>query len=167
VATDELTHTGAARTRARIYLNDHRAGAAGGLLLARRCLANNRDTLLGADLERLVTELEEDASSLEEVMRRLDVPSDRVKRAAAWAGERLGRLKPNGQLTGYSPLSRLLELELLLAGIDAKRSLWRSLAVAALAELDGIDFERLIERATDQRQRVEHHHEAAARAALL
>ena len=34
----------------------------------------------------------------------------------------VGRFKLNGQLRGYSPLSRLVELEILMAGIDAKRS---------------------------------------------
>ena len=35
----------------------------------------------------------------------------RAKDGAAWVAEKLGRLKTNGQLTGYSPLSRLVELE--------------------------------------------------------
>lgn len=34
--------------------------------------------------------------------------------------EKLGRLKPNGQLHGYSPLSRVIELEGLYLGISGK-----------------------------------------------
>ena len=41
--------------------------------------------------------------------------------------EKLGRLKPNGQILGYSPLSRLVELETLALGITGKRSLWEAL----------------------------------------
>jgi hypothetical protein len=36
-------------------------------------------------------------------------------------------LKLNGQLRGYSPLSRLDELELLQIGVAGKRRLWRAL----------------------------------------
>jgi hypothetical protein len=46
---------------------------------------------------------------------------DKVKNIAAWGIEKVGRLKLNGQLTGYSPLSRVVELEGLLAGIAGKR----------------------------------------------
>ncbi len=44
-------------------------------------------------------------------MAALGVPQDRVKNAMGWGAEKLGRLKPNGQLTGYSPLSRMVELK--------------------------------------------------------
>jgi hypothetical protein len=46
-----------------IYLNDHLAGAMGGIELARRALRNNRGTPLAADLERLVREIDEDRVS--------------------------------------------------------------------------------------------------------
>ena len=50
-----------------------------------------------------------------------------------------GRLKPNGQLTGYSPLSRLVELEGLSLGITGKLGLWRALLglVPGEPRLDG------------------------------
>jgi hypothetical protein len=76
------------------------------------------------------------------------------------------RLKLNGWMVGYSPLSRLLELEMLLAGIDAKRSLWRSLAAAALPELHDVDLDLLTRRASQQRERMVGHHEQAAVAAF-
>ena len=61
-------------------------------------------------------QIEEDVDSLQEVMDRLDVKPDRVKEAMGWTAEKLGRLKLNGQLLGYSPLSRLVELEGLMLG---------------------------------------------------
>ena len=42
---------------------------------------------------------------------------DRLKVAGAWAGEKAGRLKLNGHLTGYSPQSRVIELEGLVVGV--------------------------------------------------
>jgi hypothetical protein len=135
-----------------IYLNDHLAGATAGSALARRALANNRGTELGAVLARIASEIEEDRMELLRVMRLLEVEPGTVKRAVAVAAERLGRLKLNGRLTGYSPLSRVLEIEGLIMGIEGKRNLWLNLRDGAqLAKrLEGVDLDRLIERAERQ-----------------
>ena len=158
--------TTGARTRLRIYVNDHRAGAAGGVSIARRCRDNNLGTALGVELQRIVSEIEEDATTLTQLAQRCSLPASPVKLALAWAGERAGRLKLNGQVRGYSPLSRLLELELLIAGIDAKTELWRSLGAAELPELAGVDFEALAARAIAQHEALQPHHDDAARAAF-
>ena len=44
-------------------------------------------------------------------MEDLGFDSDTMKDLGGWALEKVGRLKLNGQLTGYSPLSRVVELE--------------------------------------------------------
>ena len=49
------------------------------------------------------------------------------RRSARGRSRRSGRLKPNGQLTGYSPLSRVVELEGLALGITGKLALWKAL----------------------------------------
>ena len=151
-----------------IYLNDHLAGATVGSELSRRALGSNRGTPLGVFLEGLHREIEEDRRSVLLVMSRLGVRPDRVKKAVAWLGERAGRLKPNGQLRGYSPLSRLVELEGLCLGVEGKLSLWRSLehAVGGDPRLAGIDFESLARRAEAQRESLEAHRVEAARTAL-
>ena len=149
-----------------IYLNDHRGGSAGGVALARRSQSNNQGSPLGDELAVIVRALEHDAATLSAIAARLSVPDDPIKRAFARAGELVGRLKTNGRLTAYSPLSRLLELEMLLAGIDAKRSLWRSLNTLAIGELSDFDFEELEQRATTQRTRLIPFHTQAARDAL-
>ena len=59
-------------------------------------------------------------------MAQLSFEGSRLKELVALAGEKVGRLKPNGQVRGYSPLSRLLELETLSVGISGKLALWRS-----------------------------------------
>jgi hypothetical protein len=146
----------------KIYLNDHLAGSAGGVELARRLVSNNEgDATFGSPLRTLRDEIEVDRGALEQLMGELGVHRDRLKPAAAWAAEKLGRLKPNGQLTGYSPLSRLLELELLCLGITGKLQLWRELERTG-PEVDGFDFARLAARAEDQRARVEGLHFQAA-----
>jgi hypothetical protein len=142
-----------------IYLNDHVMGSVGGIELARRCLRSNRGTQLGSFLAILLDEILEDRRTLENVMARLDVPVDRRKIVAASVGERLARLKLNGQLFGYSDLSRVIELEALCAGVAIKGRLWRSLQQIEDADrrLDDIDFVQLAERASTQLEGLERH----------
>jgi hypothetical protein len=150
------------------YLNDHLGGSATGRELARRALANNRGNEYGSVLEDVARQIEEDVDTLEAVMGRLGVKPDRVKEAMGWTVEKLGRLKLNGQLLGYSPLSRLVELEGLMLGITGKRAMWVALS-SVLADdprLDGFDLEHLAERAREQRRAVERLRRQAAREAL-
>lgn len=152
-----------------IYLNDHLAGSRAGLELARRSLRNNEDSPLGDDLVRLVREIEEDRETLEELMDLTDVRRASVKEGGAWLAERLGRLKMNGRLVGYSPLSRLEELEGLRLGIEGKRSLWTNLSEvrAGVDAWEGVDFASLIARAESQIELLESHRSEAARQAFL
>jgi hypothetical protein len=152
----------------RIYLNDHLAGSAAGRELAKRCLTKNRGNPLGKYLEELLPQIEEDKAVLESILDRLGEPKGRVKPAVAWAVEKVGRLKLNGQLTGYSALSRLLEVEGLCLGIEGKLSLWQSLRELEPSEarLGSYDFDSMIERALHQREVLEEHRREAARVAF-
>ena len=140
-----------------IYLNDHLAGATGGAQLARRALRANRGTPFEAALERLATEIEEDRAALADVMDRLGVARDPLKVLAGWSAEKLGRAKLNGRITGYSPYSRVLELEMLALGVEGKRALWRALerVAGADARLTGVDLPALAGRADAQRRLIE------------
>lgn len=149
-----------------IYLNDHLAGAALGVELARRLRASNEgDAELGEPLAVICAEIEADRRTLLEVMQRLGINRCIAKPAAAWVAEKLGRLKLNGQLRGYSPLSRLVELEGLSIGIAGKLQLWQALQHTLGKGLGEFDFGRLAERAARQREAVERLRlDAAARA---
>ena len=149
-----------------IYLNDHLAGSTAGARLARRLWASNEDDPeFGPDLAEVCTEVEADREELRAVMDRLGVSKSVLKPVAAILGERLGRLKPNGRLRGYSPLSRLDELELLQVGVAGKRRLWRALDQTHREDLPEFELGTLAERATEQLRRLEALHlKAAARA---
>jgi hypothetical protein len=148
-----------------IYLNDHLAGATGGVELARRLRASNRgNDAVGPPLDRICGEIEEDRATLEQVIDRLGFSQSRVKPAGAWVAEKVGRLKLNGRLRGYSPLSRVLELEGLLIGITGKRALWKTLAELEGVECLGIDFAQLAARAAEQRSAVDDLHRIAVTA---
>lgn len=146
-----------------IYLNDHLAGATLGVELARRLRSSNRgDAEFGEPLAKICAEIEEDYEALVRLMDRLGVDRNPVKPTLARVAERLGRLKLNGQLRGYSPLSRVLELEGLAGGIGLKLQLWNALEQNFGETLDGFDFHALAERADRQGQQVEDLHLAAA-----
>ena len=98
------------------YLQDHRAGAEFGSDLARRLADENPGTPHEDFFVGLAAEIEQDVEVLEGIMDRFGVRKAILKTAGAEIGEKLGRLKPNDELTGYSPLSRVLELETLRAG---------------------------------------------------
>jgi len=147
-----------------IYLNDHLAAAVGAVQLARRAARQNRGLEYGEALERLATEIDEDRHALLDLMKQLGVRGDRVKLLASVAGEKLGRFKLNGELTRYSPLSRLEELELLSLGVEGKLALWRALRANVDAD---VDFDALIQRATAQRRRLERLRVKAAAEALV
>jgi hypothetical protein len=149
-----------------IYLRDHHAGAVAGLNLARRVASENEGTAYAADLADLAAEIEEDRLTLESIMDHLGVGRDQLKDLAASAGEKLGRLKPNGRWREYSPLSRLVELEALALGVSAKLALWRSLREAVGEGIDGIAFATLETRAEGQRARLEDLRRRAAGDAL-
>jgi hypothetical protein len=147
----------------RIYLQDHLAGSTGGLELVRRARSANEGTPYGDPLAQLADDIEADRRSLESIMEDLGFGADRAKNIAFWAAEKAGRLKLNGQLTGYSPLSRMTELEGLITGVNGKRSLWLTLrdVAGSLPELDADRIGRLVERAEQQLETL---HELRSRA---
>ena len=140
-----------------IYLNDHLAGATAGTDLAKRLAAGERNWSGGPALRELSEEVEQDRATLIEIMRMLDVPVRQYKVLAAWAVEKLGRLKLNGRLLGRSPLSRLVELEAMQLGVEGKAAAWKTLR--ARADTDqrlGADLlDELINRAREQAGRLE------------
>jgi hypothetical protein len=140
-----------------IYLADHLAAAAAGLALVRRAARSNTGTRTGETLRRLAAEIDEDRHTLRRLVTDLGFTGSKPKEVVAWAAEKVGRLKRNGQLRGYSPLSRVLELEALSVGIAGKLALWETLQRVPdhRRRLRASELRHLIERARRQREEVE------------
>jgi hypothetical protein len=150
------------------YLQDHRAGAEMGSDLAHRLADENRETPYHDFLVGLAHEIDQDVAVLEDIMGRFGVGRATLKTAGAKVAEKLGRLKPNDQLAGYSPLSRVLELEGLRSGVQGKLALWDSLAQIAPHEerLDVDEIGGLQAKAERQLSGLREHHMMAAREAF-
>jgi hypothetical protein len=151
-----------------IYLQDHYGGASFGAELARRARGENEGTDLGEVLARIAREIEEDRTELRAIMARLDVGPDRAKVLGGWAMEKAGRLKLNGRLLGYAPLSPVLELEGLISGVRGKLALWRALRGIAPGEprLDVAELDRLAARAELQLEALQEEHDRLTREVL-
>lgn len=150
--TESTTAADPALIHLGIYLNDHYAGATGGLELFRRAANSHSGTEAGHLLGGLTAEVAEDRRSLRAMMVALGVPVRQYKVIGAWALEKVGRLKPNGHLRERSPLSALVELEAMRLGVEGKAAGWRTLQVAAgrYETLDATRLAGLIERAQRQ-----------------
>jgi hypothetical protein len=152
-----------------IYLNDHLAGSA----VAVELLRDLESTYSGQPVQQFAADLradiEQDRNELLRLMGQLNVAESRARQATAWLAEKMTmiKLRLNDWAGGEF---RLFEaLEALSLGIEGKRSLW--LALADVAEkapaLRTLDYSRLLERALEQRTRVEAKRLETVGAALL
>jgi hypothetical protein len=146
-----------------IYLRNHEAAALAGRDLFRRTAANQRDRPYAGELAELSTEIEQDLEALHAIMRAVRVSPDPISGLVLRMGERIGRLKPNGQFLRRAPLSDLVEIEGLLDAVRAKAAGWQALSgVPAPQWSDTADTHVLYERALDQAERLNAIHRAVA-----
>ena len=138
-----------------VYLRNHEAAAQAGCDLVRRVAANQRSGPHGDELKQLAAAVEEDARRLRTLMGKVSVRPDLLQGMALRAGERIGRLKPNGHLLTRAPLSDLIEIEGLLDAVRAKWAGWQALAAMGpdalrQREVDPGEIEDLVARAERQ-----------------
>ncbi|MFD2795025.1 NAD-dependent epimerase/dehydratase family protein [Promicromonospora vindobonensis] len=110
-----------------LYLSDHLTGVTAALELLERMTRSYRDTPFHAELAEVTEQLRGERELYRDLLHRLGAPPRRHRQAAAWLGEKAGRLKLNGRLTRRSPLSAVLEAEVLRAAVVGKIGGWRTL----------------------------------------
>lgn len=131
-----------------VYLRDHHA-----LLIALRefCarIVSSSPTEEERGLARLVlADAESDLRELAAVLRGFGSGPSRIRAAAAQAGERIGRLKPNGTLVRRSPATSVVELEGCRFLLESVRSLWAGLDHLGLGPADAaIRMQRAVRHA--------------------
>jgi hypothetical protein len=132
------------------YLADHLAGSVHAIELLKNLADHYKNHELGKFAHRLLNQIESDQQTLEKLAKQLGGGSSTIKDAGAWASEKFSRLKLD--LGDKDGLGTFEALEHLALGILGKASLWRALAVAAVAQkkLQGPNYDDLLRRAGDQ-----------------
>lgn len=150
------------------YLNDHLAGSVVALELLDHLIATHANADLAAFFQQLRADIAADRDELQGLMKHLGIGESRTRKVSAWLAEKMTELKLRLD-DPEAGLLRLFEsLEALSLGIEGKRSLWIALEAAA-EETPArriLDYERLKQRAQQQRDRVETLRIQTARKAL-
>jgi hypothetical protein len=94
------------------------------------------------------------------------VEESKMRKAGAWAAEKVGRARLIIAGDGPGSLGLVLTLEGLIMGITGKKLLWASLAAAKLPRLNGYNFEWLQRDAEQQVERIEAERMSAIRQAF-
>jgi hypothetical protein len=151
-----------------VYLNDHLGGATLGANLAGQIAGHAEGTPLADVMTRLHAEIDEDRTTLLDLMDRMDVPRNPVKQATGWVAEAASRLKFSGATSGESDHGIFMALESMALGVQGKLSLWRALheVRAEHPPLAALDVDGLIARAEEQYATLERERLAAGRRAL-
>lgn len=152
-----------------VYLQDHLAMAQAGVAFAHRIARENRGTPFGAELAVIAQEIEEEEQVVRVLLDRMRVDPSYLKNTGAWFAEKLGRLKLNGEFFEYSPLSRLHELEAMMAIVEVRLALWKTISEAQehFPVLHGLNAETFAARAQAHLNRFEELHQRAAREMLF
>ena len=148
------------------YLNDHLAGSVSALELITYWAEAHKGEALGDFFAEMEREIKADQKTLLDVMRLLAVEESKMRKAGAWAAEKVGRArlivggdKPDG-------LGLVLTLEGLIMGVIGKKMLWETLASTKLQRLDSYNFEQLQRRAEQQVDRLQTERISAIRQAF-
>ena len=139
------------------YLNDHLAGSVVALELLEHLKAAYENTDLEQFFAQLKADIAADRRELEAFMAQLGITESGARKASAWLTEKITELKLRIDDPKDGPLRLFESLEALSLGIEGKRSLWIALAAAAenSPRLKTMDYQRLVRRAQEQRDRVE------------
>ncbi|KHK98743.1 hypothetical protein LK09_07445 [Microbacterium mangrovi] len=149
-----------------VYLSEHLVGSTVGLQRVQRMASAYRKTSIGAPLGVLATEVEEERQLLADLMTLLAIPRRRSREALGWLGERVGRLKINGRISG-SPMTPVLEIELMRSAVVGKLSGWETLGeLGPELALPPAVFRDLADRARRQLRMLEAMHQEVAPAAF-
>jgi len=145
------------------YLNDHLAGSISALELIAHWAETHKGEPVGNFFARTEAEIKADQETLRDIMHSLGVEESKVRKAGAWAAEKVGRARLI--IAGDEPgsLGLVLTLEGLIMGVTGKKLMWASLAAAKLPVLNSYNFEELQHRAEQQIERMDAERISAAR----
>jgi hypothetical protein len=140
-----------------VYLNDHLAGATAGLEILDRLCDLLKDTEFADDIKAVRDEVAEDREALEHLIDRLGFSESTIRKASGWLAEKAATLKMIVDDPRSGPFRTFESLEAIELGIQGKCLLWKALSASVIYQtgVDPEELQTLIERADDQRRRVE------------
>lgn len=145
-----------------LYLSDHLTGSTAGVGRIERMAKDFTDTPVHAELATLAAEIRRERGLLKDLIRELGIRQRPHRQAAAWLAERAGRLKLNGRVLSRSPMTLVLESELMRAAILGKIGGWQTLEeLAPELGLDPSTFAGLIADGRSQIAALDRVHEHA------
>lgn len=136
------------------YLNDHLAGSISALELIAHWVKVHKGEPLGSFFAETEREIKADQDMLRDVMRTLGVEESKMRKAGAWAAEKVGRARLMIAGDEQGSLGLVLTLEGLIMGVTGKKLMWCALAVAKLPRLKSYNFEEPQRRAEQQIERL-------------
>jgi hypothetical protein len=148
------------------YLNDHLAGSISALELIAHWAKTHKDEPLGGFFVEIEKEIKSDQEVLRDIMQTLGIEESKVRKAGAWAAEKIGRTRMILGGEEADSLGLVLTLEGLIMGVTGKKLLWRGLAAAHLPPLNSYNLEVLQRRAEQQVERIEAERISAVRQAF-
>ena len=110
-----------------LYLSDHLTGATAGAQRIKRMADAYIDTPVYAKLSELAIMIPGERQMLKEIIRDLRLAQRPHRQGAAFLAERAGRLKLNQRLFSRSPMSLVLETELMRSAVMGKKGVWQTL----------------------------------------
>lgn len=150
-----------------LYLSDHLSGSTAGVSRIQRMAEAYADTPVAADLARVSAELQRERDLLEGLIHDLGVRQRPHRQAAAWLAEHAGRLKLNGRIVRRSPMTMVLEAELMRGAILGKIGGWQTLEeLAPDLGMDPATFQKLGDDARSQIDALSRVHDHARRNAF-
>ncbi|MDD9206116.1 NAD-dependent epimerase/dehydratase family protein, partial [Georgenia sp. 10Sc9-8] len=134
-----------------LYLSDHLTGATAGLSRFERIAEAYRDLPLHAELVEVTEQIRAEREFLDELIENLQLSQRPHRQAAAWLGEHFARLKANGRFFSRSPMSAVLEPELMRSAVLGKLGVWQTLRdLAPDLGLDAEEMQSLADQARAQ-----------------
>jgi hypothetical protein len=137
------------------YLNDHLAGAVAAVRLLESLEHAYEE--LRPRLSPLRADIEADRLDLQALMARLDIGESGTRKIGGWVAEQATALKMRLDDSADGSFRLFESLEFLSLGIAGKLALWQALKAAAQisSQLQWGDYDRLVQRALEQRSRAE------------
>jgi hypothetical protein len=152
-----------------VYLHDHLAGATMALELLDHMIKHAKQADRKAELVKLKEAISADHDVLADIVKRLGLEENMLKKATAWIGEKVARLKLSLSDDAEGTVGLLQAMEVLSLGVAGKLALWDALrATKPFGRVKiRLNLRHLISRAKAQRAQVEAWRIEAARDAFV